>query len=127
MSHIPEHLKFAPNHEWVQLESGNVVRVGISDFAQAELGDIMYVTLPELGRVLNANEQCATIESVKTASDLFSPVSGTVVQINNAVVDEPEQINDDPYETWLFAIKAENLDELDQLMDAEAYRQMIEQ
>jgi len=102
------------------------VRVGISDFAQSELGDIMYVTLPELGCELQAGEQCATIESVKTASDLFSPVSGKIVQINNDVLDAPEQINDDPYETWLFAIHADHIDELDQLMDAESYRQSLE-
>jgi glycine cleavage system H protein len=91
------------------------------------LGDLVFIELPELGRKVNAQEQCAVVESVKTASDLFSPVSGEVVAINEAVVDEPEKVNDDAYGTWLFCIKADNVAELDALMDAKAYQQMIEQ
>jgi len=127
MSDLPDNLKYAKTHEWAQLEDGNVVRVGITDFAQEELGDLVYVELPELGRKVAAQEQCAVVESVKTASDLFSPVSGEVVSINETLVDAPEQVNNDAYGTWLFRIKADNPAELDALMNADAYRQMIEQ
>ena len=94
MSLLPEHLKYALSHEWAQIEDDNIVRVGITDFAQQELGDLVYVELPDLGRHVSANESCATIESVKTASDISSPVSGEIVAINQAVVDDPEKIND---------------------------------
>ncbi|HEY8097775.1 MAG TPA: glycine cleavage system protein GcvH [Methylobacter sp.] len=127
MSDLPANLKYAKSHEWAKVEEGNIVRVGITDFAQEELGDLVFIELPELGRKVKAQEQCAVVESVKTASDLFSPVSGEVVGINEAVVDEPEQVNDDAYGTWLFCIKADDLAELETLMDAEAYQQMIEQ
>lgn len=127
MSDLPDNLKYAKTHEWAQLEDDNIVRVGITDFAQQELGDLVYIELPELGRKVTAQEQCAVVESVKTASDLFSPVSGEVVAVNEALVDEPEQVNDDAYGAWLFCIKADDLTELDALMAADAYQQMIEQ
>jgi len=127
MSDVPSNLKYAKTHEWAQREDDNIIRVGITDFAQEELGDLVYVELPELGRKVNAQEQCAVVESVKTASDLFSPVTGEVVAINEAVADEPEQVNDDAYGTWLFCIKADDLSELDALMSADAYQQLIEQ
>ena len=124
MSDIPDNLKYAKTHEWAQLEDG-IVRVGITDFAQEELGDLVFIELPELGRKVKAQEQCAVVESVKTASDLFTPVTGEIVAINEALVDEPEQINRDAYGTWLFSIKADDLAELDALMDADAYQQML--
>lgn len=127
MSDLPANLKYAKSHEWTKVEGDNIVRVGITDFAQEELGDLVFIELPELGRKVKAQEQCAVVESVKTASDLFSPVTGEVVAVNEAVVDEPEQVNDDAYGTWLFCIKADDLAELDALMDANAYQQMIEQ
>lgn len=127
MKHIPENLKYAATHEWASLEDGQVVRVGITDFAQSELGDIVFIGLPDVGRTVAVNEQIAVIESVKTASDLFSPVAGTVVEVNEAVVDAPEQVNDDAYATWLFSIKADNPAELESLMNADAYQQMIEE
>lgn len=127
MSETPENLKYAQTHEWAKLEEGNVVRVGITDFAQSELGDIVFIGLPDVGRAVKAGEQLAVVESVKTASDLFSPVSGSVVAVNETVSDAPEQVNDDAYQTWLFAIKADNPAELDQLLDAEAYQNMIEE
>lgn len=127
MSDLPANLKYAISHEWAKLEDGNIVRVGITDFAQEELGDLVFIELPELGRKVKAKEQCAVVESVKTASDLFSPVSGEVVAVNEALVDEPEQVNDDAYGAWLFCIKADNLAELNALMDADAYQLMIEQ
>ena len=125
MSGLPENLKYAKTHEWAKLEEDNVVRVGITDFAQAELGDLVFVELPKLGRKLNAGEQCAVVESVKTASDLFSPVAGEVVAVNEDIEDAPEQVNDDAYEAWLFCIKADDLADLDTLMDAETYGEMI--
>lgn len=127
MSDLPENLKYAPSHEWAQSEDDNVVRVGITDFAQEQLGDLVYIELPELGRKVTAGEQCAVVESVKTASDLYSPVSGEIIAINEAVVDAPEEVNDTPYQTWLFCIKADNLSELDALLDADAYQQSINQ
>jgi glycine cleavage system H protein len=127
MSDLPENLKYAITHEWAQLEDDNVVRVGITDFAQEQLGDLVYIEMPELGRKVKAHEQCAVVESVKTASDLFSPVAGEIVAVNVALADEPEEVNNSPYQAWLFCIKADDLSGLDQLMDADAYRLMIKQ
>ncbi len=127
MSNLPENLKYAMSHEWACVEDDNIVRVGITDFAQEQLGDLVYIELPELGRKIEAHEQCAVVESVKTASDLFSPVSGEIVAINLALVDEPEQVNDNPYGTWIFCVRADNLSDMDQLMDATAYQLVIEQ
>jgi glycine cleavage system H protein len=127
MNTLPENLKYAKTHEWASLEQDNVVRIGITDFAQEELGDLVFIELPEVGRKLQAEEQCAVVESVKTASDLFSPVSGEVVAINEVLQDEPEQVNDDPYAAWLFCIKADDLKGLNDLMDAAAYAQIIEE
>jgi glycine cleavage system H protein len=127
MSDLPENLKYAYSHEWACVEDDNIVRVGITDFAQEQLGDLVYIELPELGRKIKAQEQCAVVESVKTASDLYSPVSGEIVAVNLALVDEPEQVNNDPYSTWIFCVKADDLSDLDQLMDANAYQHVIEQ
>jgi glycine cleavage system H protein len=127
MSDLPSNLKYAHSHEWVQVEDDNVVRVGITDFAQQALGDLVYIDLPALGRKVKAQEQCAVVESVKTASDLYSPVTGEVIAINDALADEPEYVNDQPYQAWLFCIKADNLSDLDQLLDAAAYQKIITQ
>ena len=127
MSILPENLKYAKSHEWSKLEDDNIIRIGITDFAQEELGDLVYIELPEVGKKFSAGEQCAVVESVKTASDLYSPVSGTVVAINDGLDDAPEQVNDEPYDTWLFCIKVDDPAELDMLMDAAAYQQMIEE
>jgi glycine cleavage system H protein len=127
MKEMPENLKYAATHEWASLQEGQVVRVGITDFAQSELGDIVFIGLPEVGRTVACNEAIAVVESVKTASDLFSPVAGTVVAVNDALEDAPELVNEDAFNTWLFAIKADNPSELGQLMDASAYLQMIEE
>lgn len=125
MSELPENLKYATSHEWSKLEEGGIIRVGITDFAQEELGDLVYIDLPEVGKQFSAGEQCAVVESVKTASDLFSPVTGTIVAVNETILDSPEKVNDDPYDVWLFCVKADALTELDGLMDATAYQQMI--
>jgi glycine cleavage system H protein len=127
MNDLPENLKYATSHEWAKLEDDNIVRVGITDFAQQQLGDLVYIDLPELGRKVTVGEQCAVVESVKTASDLFSPVAGEIIAINEEAADEPEQVNDNPYQTWLFCIKTDELTDLDQLLDADAYQQLIEQ
>jgi glycine cleavage system H protein len=119
MSLLPEHLKYALSHEWASAEAGNIVRVGITDFAQEELGDLVYVELPDVGRRVDANESCATVESVS------SPVSGEIVDINTAVVDDPEKINDDPYGAWLFCVKADDMSQLEQLLTPDAYQKMI--
>lgn len=127
MTKLPTDLKYAPSHEWVRLENDNIVRVGITDFAQQELGDLVFIDLPGLGRKFDQNEQCAVVESVKTASDLFSPVSGEVVAINEELADKPELVNEDAFGTWLFCIKADDLSGLDKLMNAEEYQQMIDE
>ncbi|MFZ9611409.1 MAG: glycine cleavage system protein GcvH [Methylococcales bacterium] len=127
MSDLPVNLKYATSHEWVLVEEDNLVRVGITDFAQQQLGDLVFLELPELGRIVDAQEQCAVVESVKTASDLFSPVSGEIVATNQALTDEPELVNDDPYGTWIFCVKADDLSGVTQLMDADAYQALIEE
>ena len=127
MSNLPKNVKYALSHEWASVEDDNIVRVGITDFAQAQLGDLVYIELPDVGRKVEAQEQCAVVESVKTASDLFSPVAGEIVAVNSALVDEPEQVNDNPYNTWIFCVKADDLSGLDQLLDADAYQLLIEQ
>ncbi len=127
MSELPDNLKYAKTHEWVQMEGDDIVRVGITDFAQEELGDLVFIELPEVGSLFTAQQQCAVVESVKTASDLFSPVSGEVVAVNEDLLDQPELVNDDAYGTWLFCIKMDNPSELDELMDADDYQLMIEQ
>ena len=127
MSELPKDLKYATSHEWVKVEEGNIVQVGITDFAQQQLGDLVYIELPKLGRKVTVREQCAVVESVKTASDLFSPVAGEIIAINEDATDEPEQVNDKPYQTWLFRIQADDLADLDHLLDADAYQQLIDQ
>jgi glycine cleavage system H protein len=127
MSNLPNNLKYANSHEWAQIEDGQIIRVGITDFAQEQLGDLVYIELPELGRQVSAGEQCAVVESVKTASDLYSPVTGEVVAINENTINEPEQVNDNPYQAWLFKIRAADLSGYERLMGAAAYQHMIEQ
>ena len=127
MSELPESLQYAATHEWVCLEDGNTVRVGITDFAQAQLGDVMFVSLPKVGEHFDAGQACAVIESVKTASDIHSPVTGEVIAINDNINDAPEEINDTPYATWLFCVKADDVSELNQLLNAEQYRISIDE
>lgn len=127
MNDLPENLQYAETHEWALLEENDVVRIGITDFAQQQLGDLVYIELPELGRNVSAGEQCAVVESVKTASDLFSPVSGVVVAVNEEAADNPEQVNDAPYDTWLFCIKADDVTDLDTLLDADGYQQFTDE
>lgn len=127
MSEIPGDLKFLKSHEWARVEDDGLVRVGISDAAQSQLGDVVYVELPELGATVNVGSACAVVESVKAASDIYTPVSGEVVEINEALSDAPETINDDAFgEGWIYAVKPSDRSELDELMDADAYAAMVE-
>jgi len=124
-SKIPDGLKYAKSHEWVRVE-GDRVTIGVSDHAQQELTDIVFVELPEPGRALKAGDACAVVESVKTASDLYSPVSGEVVQVNQNVLDTPELVNSDPYgEGWFFQMKMADASELDSLLSAAEYSAQV--
>ncbi|MEY4768586.1 MAG: glycine cleavage system protein GcvH [Pseudomonadota bacterium] len=125
MSEVAEHLWYASTHEWVQVEANSQIRVGISDFAQQQLGDLVYIELPRIGRQFVIGEQCATVESVKAASDLSAPVTGTILAINEAVIDSPELVNDAPYQQWLFVMTVENAQQLDGLFNPNAYRALI--
>ena len=121
MSIIPDDLKYADSHEWAKLEQEGLVRVGISDFAQEQLGDVVYVELPDIGRKVKAGEACAVIESVKAASDIYSPVSGEIVDVNSILTDAPESVNQDSYVHWLFRVKPSDPGELDTLLTASQY------
>ncbi|WGL15947.1 glycine cleavage system protein GcvH [Microbulbifer bruguierae] len=123
MSEIRSELKYASSHEWARLEEDGTVTVGISDHAQDALGDVVYVETPEVGQVLTAGEEAGVVESVKAASDIYSPISGEVVAVNGALEDEPETVNSSPYDDgWFFRIKPSDESELDKLLDAEAYK-----
>ena len=122
---VPDDLLYTDSHEWIKREGENV-RVGITDHAQAELTDVVYVELPKIGASAEARAQIAVVESVKAASDIYAPVKGTVVEANNALDSNPALINTDPFgEGWIFVLKLENEDDLKQLKDAAAYRQTI--
>ncbi len=123
---VPENLLYTKEHEWVKVD-GDVATVGITDYAQDQLGDIIYVELPEVGRKVKQMEAVATVEAVKTAADVYAPVSGEVVEINEKLSEKPELLNQDPYgEGWMFRIKLENPDELKELLSPEEYRKLIE-
>lgn len=127
MSEIPGDLKYLKSHEWARLEDDGMVRVGITDHAQAQLGDLVYVELPELGSRVEAEAAHAVVESVKAASDVYSPVTGEVTAINEALEDSPELVNESPYEDgWLFVVKPENEDELAAMLGPDDYRQTLE-
>jgi len=127
VSNIPDNIKYASSHEWVQLDDDGIATVGISDHAQDALGDIVFVELPEVGTTVNAREEVAVVESVKAASDIYSPVSGEIVAINEALVDAPETVNSVPYDGgWFFKVKVSDETELGELMDAQAYSDHIE-
>ncbi|SEI47707.1 glycine cleavage system H protein [Allopseudospirillum japonicum] len=119
-------LKYTTTHQWARLEEDGLVSVGITAFAQEELGDIVFAELPELGRQVQAGEQVAVVESVKTASEVYTPISGEVVVINEALNDAPERINDQPYTAWFFRLQASDLAELDALLDADAYQSLTQ-
>ena len=124
MSKVLEGLKYSESHEWVKVE-GNVAYVGVSDFAQAEMGDITYVDMPEEGDDVLAGEEFGALESVKASSDLIAPVSGTVVAVNEELADAPEKVNEDAYGNWIIKVEMSNAAELDALLDAAAYKALI--
>ncbi len=125
MSNIPSDLKYAESHEWCRTE-GNIATIGISDYAQGELGDVVYVELAEAGTVLKKGDAIGSLESVKSVSDIYAPVSGKVVEVNPALEDTPEIINSDPYgEGWILKIEMSDPSEAESLLDAEKYRETI--
>lgn len=122
MSNVPANLRYTKSHEWVERLEDGTCRVGITDHAQDLLGDMVYVEVPDIGRNVKAAEECAVVESVKAASDVYSPLSGEIVEVNEALNDNPDTVNKDPYgRGWLFRLKPQNMGELDTLLDAEAY------
>ncbi|WP_040260236.1 MULTISPECIES: glycine cleavage system protein GcvH [Pseudomonas] len=124
MSNIPADLRYAESHEWARLED-DTVTVGISDHAQEALGDVVFVELPEVGKQVAAGDQVAVVESVKAASDIYAPVSGEIVEVNESLGDSPESVNGEPYGAWFFKIKPSDKAELDKLLDADGYRNAI--
>jgi glycine cleavage system H protein len=123
---FPTDRKYSREHEWVAVD-GDAARVGITDYAQDQLGDVVFVQLPEVGLEVVANASCAEVESTKSVSEIYSPVSGTIASVNEALNDEPERLNRDPYgEGWIFTITMADAGELDALLDAAAYQQMVE-
>lgn len=127
MSQILDDRKYSATHEWVFVEEDGTVLVGITDHAQALLGDLVFVELPEEGITVHAGDECGVVESVKAASDLYSPISGEIVEVNNELTDQPELVNTDPYGAgWIYRIQPNDLQEIDELLDSEAYSETIE-
>jgi len=125
MMKVPKDLKYTEEHEWIAVE-GNMATVGITDYAQGELGDLVFIELPSEGVAIQQGESFGTVEAVKAVSDLFAPVSGKVVEINGALADDPEMVNKDPYgDGWMIKVEIEKTDELDALLDAEGYKTLI--
>lgn len=122
MSNIPSDLKYVASHEWLKLEADGIITVGITDHAQDLLGDVVFVELPEVGTAVEADQEIAVVESVKAASDVYAPISGEIVEINDELVDSPELANEDPYgKAWFFKIKPSNPSDYDGLMSADEY------
>src|SRR5687768_572684 len=128
MNEIPGDLKFLRSHEWARVDDNGRVTVGISEHAQGQLGDLVYVELPNVGDHVDQGGSCAVVESVKAASDIYSPVAGTIVAVNSALSDRPETINEDAYgEGWIFAVEPESLAQLEELLGPDDYAAMIEE
>lgn len=125
MSDIPVDLRYAESHEWARLDEDHGVKVGISDHAQEALGDVVFVELPEIGKKFAAGDVAGVVESVKAASDIYSPVSGKVIAINEALADNPELVNSAPYDSWFFKLEPSDATELEKLLDAEKYKSAI--
>lgn len=123
---IPTNLKYSKSHEWVKPEADGTVTVGITHHAQELLGDMVFIELPEVGRTLKQKEECAVAESVKAAADVYSPISGEVIAVNSPLADDPGKINEDAYSSWLFKLKPQNPAELDGLLDAATYTELVE-
>lgn len=128
MSNVPNELKYRDSHEWVRKEADGTYTVGITEHAQELLGDMVFVDLPDVGNTYSQGDDCAVAESVKAASDIYAPIGGEIIAVNSALDGEPELVNSAPYaEGWLFRIKASNEAELDGLMDADAYKESIDE
>jgi len=126
MSNIPVELKYAKSHEWARINDDGSVTVGISDSAQDQLGDMVFIEVPEVGQTVTAEEACAVVESVKAASDVYAPIGGEVVEINEDLADSPETVNSDAYgEGWIFRVEPADAGELGALMDADAYEAFL--
>ena len=127
MSETPSELKYAASHEWARLLEDDVVEVGISDYAQESLGDVVFVELPEVGQAVDAGEECCAVESVKAASDIYAPVSGEILAVNEELDGEPELLNEQPYvRGWMFRIKASDVSELESLLAADDYLSQVD-
>ena len=122
---LPAALKYTESHEWVRTEADGTVTIGITDHAQAALGDLVYIELPDVGRTLKAGEACAVVESVKAASDVYAPVAGVVVAVNDALSGAPEKVNADAWNAWLFKLKPADAGAVTKLLDADAYRASV--
>ena len=122
MSNIPAELRYAPSHEWARLEADGTDTVGITDHAQEALGDVVFVELPEVGKALAAGQEAGVVESVKAASDIYAPIGGEVIAVNEGLSDAPESVNSDPYGSWFFKLKPTDAADLDKLLDAAAYK-----
>lgn len=128
MSNTPSELKYASSHEWARLEDDGTVTVGITDHAQDALGDVVYIETPEVGDTLAAGDEAGVVESVKAASDIYSPISGEVIEVNEALEDEPAMVNSDPYDDgWFFKLKPSDTSELENLMSADDYSEHCEE
>src|SRR5690554_4548729 len=124
---LPKDLRYSEEHEWVKVE-GDKVRIGITDFAQSELGDIVFVELPEVGDEIDADEPFGSVESVKTVSELYAPISGKVVEVNEDLNDSPEFVNESPYEkAWMIVVEPNNVEDVNELMTAEQYEEMVKE
>jgi glycine cleavage system H protein len=123
---VPDDLRYSKDHEWARLEDGRV-RIGITDYAQDALGDVVYVQIPDVGAPVSTGESFSEVESTKSVSDIYAPITGKVVEVNNELADAPQRVNEDPYgEGWLVVIEADDASQYDQLLDAAAYRTLIE-
>jgi len=123
MAQIPAELKYIASHEWIRDEGDGIVTVGITDFAQESLGDVVFIELPEVGSEINKDDAIAVVESVKAASDIYAPVSGEVIEINEALIDAPENANEEPYDSaWFFKVKLSEASEMEALLSADEYK-----
>jgi len=128
MSNLPQGLSYVSSHEWIRNEGDGIVTIGVTDFAQEQLGDVVFVELPDVGAELMSEDEFGVIESVKAASDLFAPVSGEVIAVNEQLDDDPELVNSDPYgDAWLLQIRLSHPEELEHLLDADAYSELCDE
>ncbi|MCK6406342.1 MAG: glycine cleavage system protein GcvH [Rhodocyclaceae bacterium] len=126
MSNVPANLKYTESHEWVRVEADGTVTIGITDHAQEALGDLVFIELPDVGKSLAAGQECAIVESVKAAADVYAPIAGEVTEVNASAADAPESVNQDAYAAWLFKLKPANAAAVDALLDAAAYSKVAD-